>query len=174
MSHPQTRHLLFYMPHASDEISFDREAGLVQAVTLTDPNPDRRQGIQNDDYRMYVRIEVEPSLLSDITVQKNFEVDGVPINAAVLTFRDGVSGQKDSIVAARVCTSFISHAQAELTMRRELGVGDQKFTFDRVKEQAKSAWRKHLSRVKIYSEGEGQGQDHVEEDNLKVYLQHWS
>ena len=52
---------------------------------------------------------------------------------------------EDEIVHARVASSFISPAQAELNLERELG-GD---TFDQTKRKAKGRWDQELGRIQV-------------------------
>lgn len=57
----------------------------------------------------------------------------------------GFKTKKDEVVHVKVASSFISHEQAELNLRNEIGND----TFEQTKEKAKQAWENELQRITI-------------------------
>lgn len=62
-------------------------------------------------------------------------------SGAVLGFKTG----KDEKVCVNVASSFISHEQADINLRRETGEKD----FDRIMKEAKARWNDELGRIRI-------------------------
>ncbi|MGB0367414.1 MAG: GH92 family glycosyl hydrolase [Flavobacteriaceae bacterium] len=69
----------------------------------------------------------------------------------------------NSIIEAKVTSSFISHAQALVNLNREL---EQTQSFNDTKDKAKEAWNNELSKIHIESPDKNDRQYAVFEDNL--------
>jgi len=81
-------------------------------------------------------------------VKNSKENEGEHVGAII-----GFKTKKGETVHVKVASSFISPAQAQLNLNREIG----KDTFDQTKTKAKNAWEKELNRIQI----EGDDLDHI-------------
>ncbi|PID71012.1 MAG: alpha-mannosidase [Flavobacteriales bacterium] len=85
--------------------------------------------------------EVTHTWVDDWRLKKNTTFsEGQHVGAVI-----GFKTKKGEEVHVKVASSFISPEQAQLNLTREIG----KSTFKQVKEQAKAAWEKELSRITI-------------------------
>jgi predicted alpha-1,2-mannosidase len=74
---------------------------------------------------------------NELTEKLEMETDHA---GAIVSFKT----KKGEVVIAKVASSFISYAQAELNLK-ELGTDD----FDKLKEKGRTAWNKELGRIKV-------------------------
>jgi predicted alpha-1,2-mannosidase len=72
--------------------------------------------------------------------ENNLESEGKHVGAII-----GFKTKKGEVVNVKVASSFISPAQAQINLNKEIG----KDSFEETKQKAKNAWEEELSRIKI-------------------------
>ena len=95
--------------------------------------------------------------ISDIYVKSNKNLKGEHVGAFLV-----FDTQENGEVLAKVSSSFISHAQASINLKREI---PENISFDQLVEEGKLVWNNELSKIKVASKES----EKTNEDLIKFY-----